>query len=57
VSLEEALEDPAYELRDDYAGPAGATWLFRWDWSADRRVDWRREPEPPPWVRVLWEAR
>lgn len=57
MSLEEALEDPAYELRDDYAGPAGATWLFRWDWSADRRVDWRREPEPPPWVRVLWEAR
>jgi peptidoglycan/xylan/chitin deacetylase (PgdA/CDA1 family) len=30
VSLEEALQDAAFSLPDDYTGPGGITWLHRW---------------------------
>lgn len=57
VRLAEALEDPAYRERDDYAGPAGVTWLYRWDHTRGRRqIDWSREPEPPAFVRDAYAA-
>lgn len=30
ISLDEALQDPAYQTPDGYFGPAGITWLHRW---------------------------
>ena len=55
VSLAHALEDEAYALPDDYAGPAGVSWMFRWDFSAGRKVDWRAEPEPPVFIQRAYE--
>ena len=50
VSLDEALEDPAYRMHDDFTGQAGISWLQRW-WITDgREPDWG--PEMPRWV---WE--
>ena len=62
VTLDEAIGDPAYTTADRYAGPAGTSWLFRWDatqaeTSGSRKVDWRAEPEPQAWVRELFDNR
>lgn len=54
VSLEAALDDPAYDSADAYTGPGGITWLHRWAITAgvDRRV-FRGEPETPPYILEL----
>jgi len=62
VTLDEAIADPAYSSADRYAGPPGPSWLFRWDAtqaedSGSRKVDWRAEPEPQPWVSELFNNR
>ena len=51
VTLEEALADPAYALPDEYAGPAGMSWVHRWALTAGRRgAVFAGEPEVPDWV-------
>lgn len=55
ISLSEALEDEAYGLPDDYVGPAGVHWLWRWDY--DKNVDWRQEPAPPEQIQRMYETR
>jgi len=62
VSLEEALQDPAYASPDRYAGPAGTSWLFRWDAtqaqdSGTRKIDWRAEPTVQAWVQEAFDNR
>lgn len=49
VSLDAALEDPAYRTEDAYVGPWGISWLHRWrvGLGMPRRID---EPDPPPFV-------
>jgi peptidoglycan/xylan/chitin deacetylase (PgdA/CDA1 family) len=51
VSLDVALEDPAYESEDRFTGPQGISWLHRW--AITRGADgsfFRGEPEAAPWV-------
>ena len=51
VSLEEVLEDPAYDSPDSYTGPAGLTWLHRW--ALTRGVEktfFHGEPAAPGFV-------
>ncbi|MEM6287242.1 MAG: polysaccharide deacetylase family protein [Bacteroidota bacterium] len=48
VSLDEALEDPAYASEDTYAGRAGMSWLQRW--AITRGVPLSSEPLPDDWV-------
>ena len=48
VSLEEALQDPAYRLPDEYTGESGLSWLQRW-WITQGN-ERRKEPYPPRWV-------
>lgn len=51
ITLDEALQDPAYTSPDTYTGPAGITWLHRW--ALTRGVDrsfFRGEPEAPAFV-------
>lgn len=46
ISLDQALEDPAYRLPDTYAGPKGLSWLHRWAFSKGLKMkDEPREPE------------
>ncbi len=53
-TLKEVLTDPVYDRQDVYTGPS---WLFRWDYSGDRVVDWRSEPVPPDWVMAYDDYR
>ena len=48
VSLDEALEDPAYDSEDTYVGRAGMSWLQRW--AITRGARFESEPIPDPWV-------
>lgn len=51
VSLEAALEDPAYASADDYFGPSGITWLHRWALTQGKRgAFFAGEPEVPEWI-------
>lgn len=62
VSLDDALRDPAYASPDRYAGPAGTSWLFRWDAtqaleSGARKIDWSTEPTVQDWVQEAFDNR
>ena len=51
VSLETALNDAAYQTRDEYVGSAGISWLHRWQPTLGKRMDFSGDPEPAPWVQ------
>jgi peptidoglycan/xylan/chitin deacetylase (PgdA/CDA1 family) len=46
ISLDTALNDPAYASPDNYYKDFGVSWLYRWDYSKNKAVDWKKEPEP-----------
>ncbi len=46
VTLDKALEDKAYAERDGFYGPFGVSWLYRWDFTRGKVVDWTKDPEP-----------
>lgn len=51
VTLDQALDDPAYRSEDTYAGRAGMSWLQRW--AITRRVPFESEPLVDPWVEAV----
>lgn len=51
ISLEAALQDPAYTLPDEYVGQSGLSWLQRW-WITQGN-ERRNEPHVPKWVREI----
>ena len=54
VTLERALEDPAYGATDEYAAPGGISWLSRWALNQGCPADFiEGEPETPHFVRAL----
>lgn len=59
VTLDEALDDPAYTLADDYVGAWGISWLHHWETTAGRPRT--PSPDPPDWIleahRALSEGR
>ena len=55
VDLEQALADEAYTMPDRYTGPAGVSWLWRWDRSGPRTFDWETEIGPPEFIRRRYE--
>jgi peptidoglycan/xylan/chitin deacetylase (PgdA/CDA1 family) len=46
VTLDKALEDKAYAESDNFYGPYGVSWLYRWDFTRGKVVDWTKDPEP-----------
>lgn len=57
ISLDEALEDPAYQSADTYIGPGGITWIHRWAMTRDvDRSMFQGEPETPEYVRELTQS-
>ena len=51
ITLDRALEDPAYQMPDTYAGPAGMTWLHRWAMTAGMPgTTFAGEPTVPDWI-------
>jgi peptidoglycan/xylan/chitin deacetylase (PgdA/CDA1 family) len=49
ISLEHALQDPAYSLPDTYVGLNGFSWIHRW--SLAKGMKNKEEPEEPDWIR------
>ena len=48
ISLEEALEDDAYRLPDEFVGAPSNSWLNHWEITAGR--DPVPTPSPPEWI-------
>jgi len=46
ITLDQALTDPAYTSEDNYYEDFGVAWLYRWDYTRGKVVDWSKEPEP-----------
>ncbi|MCX7343088.1 MAG: polysaccharide deacetylase family protein [Proteobacteria bacterium] len=46
ITLDYALEDKAYAEPDNYYAPFGVSWLYRWDFTRGKVVDWSKDPEP-----------
>jgi hypothetical protein len=53
ISLDQALEDPAYDREDTYVGQAGMTWLHRWAITQRRKGIFAGEPVVPEWIERL----
>jgi peptidoglycan/xylan/chitin deacetylase (PgdA/CDA1 family) len=54
-TLDRALEDKAYETRDDFVGRMGPSWLHRWSVSLGLRMKLDQEPDPPNWVMEMYK--
>lgn len=50
VSLEAALQDPAYATPDRYVGKFGPSWLHRWSLALGKPMRLKDEPEVPRWI-------
>ena len=47
MTLDRAMDDPAYRIADTYAGPDGDEWLSRWSRTLHKNLPWDSFPEPP----------
>ena len=47
VTLDRAMEDPAYKIADTYVGPDGDEWLSRWSLTLKKDLPWDSFPAPP----------
>lgn len=51
ITLDRALEDPAYKSEDTFVGPGGITWLHRWALTQGKRGKiFAGEPAVPEWI-------
>lgn len=57
VTLEQALQDAAYQTKDEYVGDTGISWLHRWMIALGKELDYRDDPDPPKFIRDLWRAK
>lgn len=57
ITLEQALQDKAYNLPDAYVGRRGISWLHRWGMTKGMGDLLATEPEAPGWVRDLFNTR
>jgi peptidoglycan/xylan/chitin deacetylase (PgdA/CDA1 family) len=55
ITLDRALEDKAYQTRDDYIGLHGPSWLHRWTISLGLKMKLDQEPDPPKWVLDMFK--
>jgi peptidoglycan/xylan/chitin deacetylase (PgdA/CDA1 family) len=56
VTLERALEDPAYASDDPYVSRNGVSWLHRWFFGKTGATRLKEEPDPPPFVMDAYKA-
>jgi hypothetical protein len=58
ITLDRALDDDAYRMKDEYFGPAGITWLHRWALTQNQpATTYAGEPDVPVWISRASEAR
>lgn len=51
IPIDQALDDPAYDLPDRYIGPRGHSWLQRW--AITQGMDPGSEPRAPEWLEQV----
>lgn len=57
VTLDEAMQDPAYARADAYTGAWGPSWLHRWAIGEKKPAEFfEGEPATPAWVLALAEV-
>jgi peptidoglycan/xylan/chitin deacetylase (PgdA/CDA1 family) len=57
VTLEEAMQDPAYQRADTFTGRFGPSWLHRWALTEKKpKAFYEGEPAVPKWVLDLAEV-
>lgn len=57
ITLEQALQDKAYQTKDEYVGKSGISWLHRWARTLGIEKKEAVEPEPPQFIADLWKAK
>lgn len=57
ITLNQALQDKAYQIKDEYVGDTGISWLHRWMVALGKELDYRDDPDPPKFIRDLWRAK
>jgi peptidoglycan-N-acetylglucosamine deacetylase len=60
ISLEEALNDKAYNTEDKFTGRAGISWLQRWAITQKHKTtieEFKLEPKLPEFVKQAYDAR
>ncbi len=57
VTLDEAMNDPAYQTKDTIVSKSGPKWLWRWMKSKGMNLRFEGDPEPPDWVMVLYNQK
>ena len=55
VTLEKAIQDPAYKIRDPYVGPDGVEWLERWSLELHKELPWSSYSEPPEDIHAEYQ--
>jgi peptidoglycan/xylan/chitin deacetylase (PgdA/CDA1 family) len=56
VTLEEAMKDPAYRLRDPYVGHDGIDWIERWSNELHKQLPWDSWQDPPAQIVRDYDA-
>jgi peptidoglycan/xylan/chitin deacetylase (PgdA/CDA1 family) len=57
ITLDQALEDKAYRIKDDYVGRNGISWLHRWTVSLGLKMNNSDEPDAPKFIMDLYQAK
>ncbi|HZF40878.1 MAG TPA: polysaccharide deacetylase family protein [Blastocatellia bacterium] len=57
ITLDEAMNDAAYQTKDTDVSKRGPSWLVRWTRSLGLKVSFKDDPEPPQWVMDLYNKR
>jgi len=55
VSLSDAMRDPAYATRDDYAGKDGIDWLERWARTLHKTLPDAGNEDPPKDIQIEYD--
>jgi peptidoglycan/xylan/chitin deacetylase (PgdA/CDA1 family) len=55
ITLDEAMNDPAYQTKDTMVTNGGPSWLWRWMKSLGMNVSFKGDPDPPRWVVDLYQ--
>lgn len=56
VTLEEAMKDPAYRIRDPYVGHDGIDWIERWSNELRKPLPWDSWQDPPAQIVREYDA-
>jgi len=52
ISLEQAIQDPAYKTPDNYSGKDGIEWLERWSLTLNKELPWDDYEEVPKGIET-----